>query len=69
VLASTVIAGIIVTRDWRHVKWRRAVGLIVTALPGIPLGILLLAKGNEHYVKWILGVIISDGTIDGLFGL
>jgi hypothetical protein len=27
---------------------RSAGGLILAALPGIPVGIVLLAKGNEH---------------------
>jgi uncharacterized membrane protein YfcA len=58
VLVSVAMAAMIVLQDWRHVQLRSATGLILAALPGIPLGILLLAKGNDQIVKAILGVII-----------
>jgi uncharacterized membrane protein YfcA len=58
VLVSVAMAAVIVVQDWRHVHLRSATGLILAALPGIPLGILLLVKGNEHVVKLILGLII-----------
>lgn len=58
VLVSIVIAGIIVVQDWQHVELRSAIGLILASLPGIPLGVWLLARGNEHVVKCILGVLI-----------
>ena len=58
VLISTVIAAVIVVQDWQHVEFRSAMGLILAALPGIPLGVLLLARGNEHTVKCVLGVLI-----------
>ena len=58
VLLSVAIAIVIVVQDWQHVQIRSATGLILAALPGIPLGILLLAKGNEQVVKLALGVII-----------
>jgi uncharacterized membrane protein YfcA len=58
VLVSVAMAAVIVVHDWRHVQLRSASGLIVAALPGIPLGVVVLAKGNEHMVKLILGVLI-----------
>jgi uncharacterized protein len=58
VIVSVAMAAVIVAQDWRHVHLRSASGLIIAALPGIPLGILLLARGNEHAVKLILGVLI-----------
>jgi uncharacterized protein len=58
VIVSVAMAAVIVAQDWRHVHLRSASGLIMAALPGIPLGILLLARGNEHAVKLILGVLI-----------
>jgi uncharacterized membrane protein YfcA len=59
VLVSVAIAAVIVFQDWRHVHFRSAMGLILSALPGIPLGILLLTQGNEHLVRLILGSIIA----------
>jgi uncharacterized protein len=58
VLVSIVIAGVVVVQDWQHVQLRSATGLILASLPGIPLGVWLLARGNEHLVKCALGVLI-----------
>jgi len=57
VLVSTVIAGVVLVQDWRQVQVRSAIGLILSQLPGIPLGVLLLARGNQHVVKSILGIL------------
>lgn len=66
VLVSTVIAGVVLVQDWRHVELRSAMGLILSALPGIPLGVWLLAKGNEHVIKSILGILIISFSIYAL---
>jgi uncharacterized membrane protein YfcA len=63
VLVSVCMAAVIVLQDWRHVQLRSATGLIAAALPGIPLGVLLLAKGDEHTVKLILGIIIIGFSV------
>jgi uncharacterized protein len=66
VLVSVAMATVIVSQDWRHVHLRSAGGLILAALPGIPLGVMLLAKGNEHVVKLILGVVIIGFSVYSL---
>jgi len=66
VLVSVIVAGVIVVQDWRHVHVRSAGGLILTSLPGIPLGVWLLARGNEHAVKSVLGLIIVAFSIFSL---
>src|ERR1700749_1964226 len=58
VLGSVVVAGVIGVQDWQRVGVRRAGGLTLASLRGIPLGVLLLARGNEHAVKSLLGLII-----------
>lgn len=58
VLISVVVAAVVVAQDWRRVELRSATGLIVSSLPGIPLGVLLLARGNEPLVKSTLGLLI-----------
>ncbi len=68
VLVSTVMAAVIVVQDWRHVRLRSAVQLAAAALPGIPLGLLLLAKGNEQLVKLLLGVLIVGFSLYSLKG-
>lgn len=66
VAVSVAMAAVIVLQDWSHVQSRSATGLILSALPGIPLGILLLAKGNAHMGKVILGVIIIGFSLYSL---
>jgi uncharacterized membrane protein YfcA len=68
VLCSVLVAALIIAQDWRRVELRSAVGLIAAALPGIPLGILLLAKANDHVVKLILGAVIIVFSIYSLVG-
>lgn len=66
VLISVLVAAVIVVQDWRRVELRSAGALILAALPGIPLGVLLLTKGNEHIVKSILGAVIIAFSIYSL---
>jgi uncharacterized membrane protein YfcA len=68
VLISVLVAALIIAQDWRRVEVRSAVGLIASALPGIPLGILLLAKTNDHVVKLILGAVIIAFSVYSLLG-
>ena len=66
VLVSVVIAAVVVVQDWRHVEVRSAAALVLASLPGIPLGVLLLARGNENVVKCILGILIIGFSIYSL---
>jgi uncharacterized membrane protein YfcA len=66
VLISVVVAAVIVVQDWRRVELRSASGLILSSLPGIPIGVLLLARGNEHAVKTILGLVIVGFSLYSL---
>jgi uncharacterized membrane protein YfcA len=59
VLVSVVVAGVILLQDWRKAEMRAAGWLIVSALFGIPLGLLLLSRVNDHAVKMILGLVIA----------
>jgi uncharacterized protein len=63
VLISVIVAAVIVVQDWRHVQVRSASALILSSLPGIPLGVMLLARGNEHILKLLLGVLIVAFSI------
>src|SRR5436305_13980771 len=50
-LLSVAVAGLILARDWRHVHGRGAGRLVLAALPGIPLGLLLLTAVPGAAVK------------------
>lgn len=66
VLISVVVALAILAQDRRHVEIRSALGLILSSLPGIPIGILLLARGNEHVVNSIVGVLVVGFSVYSL---
>ncbi len=59
VLVSVTVAAVIVAQDWRRIEMRSASWLIVSALGGIPLGLLLLARVDDAVVKAILGTVIA----------
>ena len=65
-LLSVLIAGVIVARDWRHVEVRSAGGLIIASLFGIPLGLLLLTRVDDHMVRLILGCTIAAFSLYSL---
>src|SRR3954462_8575156 len=54
-LVSITVAGVLVLRDRRHVRGRRAGRLVLATVPGIPLGRLLLTAAPEPAVKAALG--------------
>jgi uncharacterized protein len=66
VAVSVVIAAIIVAQDWRKIEMRSAAGLVGAAMFGIPLGLLLITRVNDHVVKLILGVVIAGFSIYSL---
>ncbi|HEX3800308.1 MAG TPA: sulfite exporter TauE/SafE family protein [Verrucomicrobiae bacterium] len=59
VLVSVLVAGVIIAQDWRKIELRSATWLVISALFGIPLGLLLLTRVNERTVKIILGSVIA----------
>lgn len=58
VMLSVVIALVIVIQDHRKIYFGTAKWLIFYAIPGIPIGILILVYGNEILVKTTLGTLI-----------
>lgn len=66
VLVSVLVAGMIVVQDWRKIEMRSAAWLIISALFGIPLGLILLTRANDHVVKMILGLLITSFSIYSL---
>lgn len=58
VLVSIVVAGAVVVQDRRGIEFRAAAGLILASLVGVPLGLLLLARADDHVVKLLLGSVI-----------
>lgn len=58
VLISVLVALIVVIQDHRHIEVYSAKWLILYAFLGIPIGLMVLSYGNEHWVKIGLGILI-----------
>lgn len=57
-LVSITVAALVLVQDWQRVHLRSASWLVATALPGLPLGLLLLTRVPEGVVKAILALVI-----------
>ena len=58
VLVSITVAAVIVLEDWHRVHLGSAWRLVLSTLPGIPLGLLLLKSVPGPVVKAVLAVVI-----------
>jgi uncharacterized protein len=58
VLTSVLVAGVIVIHDWRKIELRSAAWLVAASMLGIPIGLYVLARVNDHVVKMSLGILI-----------
>jgi uncharacterized membrane protein YfcA len=58
VLVSITIAAIVVVQDWKKIHVLSSSWLIVSTLPGIPLGVWLLSSSHQILVKATLAVLI-----------
>src|SRR5262245_8827945 len=65
-LVSITVAGVIVLQDWRKVRVRSAVLLVLSTFLGIPVGLLLLTAVDESLVKAILAIVIIAFSVDRL---
>jgi len=58
VLLSITIAAVVVVQDWRKIHISSAGWLLVPTFLGIPLGVVLLTRVDQHFVKALLGLVI-----------
>jgi uncharacterized membrane protein YfcA len=68
VLMSVVIALIVVIQDHEQIHFNSAKWLILFALPGIPLGLMILVYGNQQLVKVGLGSLMIVYSLYALLG-
>lgn len=57
-LVSITVATVVLVQDWSEVHARSAAWLVLSTVPGIPLGLLLLTRAREPVVKGILASVI-----------
>lgn len=63
VLMSILVALVVVVQDHRKIHFYSARWLILSAIPGIPVGLLILIYGNEYWVKICLGLLIIGYSV------
>jgi uncharacterized protein len=68
VLLSVTVALIVVVQDHQSIHVGSAVGLLAATLPGLPVGLLLLAAGHQTWLKAALGALILGFSIFSLSG-
>ena len=66
-LTATLIAAVILIRDWRHVVWRPATLLTVFGLLAVPFGVWLLKSGDDRLVKGLLASVVLTFSIWSLW--
>lgn len=57
-LLSILVAVVLLIRDWRHVVFRSAMLLTVSGMAAVPIGVLILQKGDDRVVKAVLAVVV-----------
>ncbi|MEW6335130.1 MAG: sulfite exporter TauE/SafE family protein [Thermodesulfobacteriota bacterium] len=65
-LIATMLAVMILAREWRIIDFRSTWRLIAATLPGIPLGLLLLKGPYEEAGKIILALVIIGFSLYSL---
>ena len=68
VLASILVAGVVVAQDRRHVHWRSAGLLVLSTFFGIPFGLFLLKTVSEPAAKAVLGAAVGAYALHALLG-
>lgn len=68
VLASILVAAVVVLQDWRHVHAASAGRLVLSTFLGIPVGLFLLKAVSETAAKAVLGTVIAAYALHALRG-
>lgn len=68
VLYSITVAAMVVIQDHHHIEVRSAKWLILASLPGIPLGLWLLARADPRLVKALLAALLLCFSTYSLLG-
>jgi uncharacterized membrane protein YfcA len=66
-LIATILALVILVKDWRMIDLRSTWRLLAATIPGIPLGLILLKGPYENTGKIILALIVVGFSLYSLF--
>ena len=57
---------ILIIQLWRHLEWKKIYPLVISALPGVPVGVLFLKKMDKEVIQLTLGIILIGYSIYSL---
>jgi uncharacterized membrane protein YfcA len=66
VIVSTTI--VLLRRNWCHLDRRAAIQLIVSSIPGVPIGIFVLTNAPVDVIQRVLGVLLIAYALYSLLG-
>jgi uncharacterized membrane protein YfcA len=68
-LVGLLITILMLVQEWRSLQWKETLLLLVSAVPGIPLGLLLLTAVPVPIVRIILGLTLIGFGFYNLSGI
>ncbi|MFC1814461.1 sulfite exporter TauE/SafE family protein [Thermodesulfobacteriota bacterium] len=66
-LAAQAITLIILIQLRQHLDWKKILPLVISAFPGILVGVYFLERMDKEVIHWILGVTLIIYSLYGLF--
>jgi uncharacterized membrane protein YfcA len=63
-LAITIV---LLLQLWRQLQWEAVSPLLMSALPGVPVGVFFLKRLDKGTIQWILGIILIGYSLYSLF--
>jgi hypothetical protein len=66
-LFGLAITMILLLHLWKHLEWKAVWPLILSSLPGVPVGVLFLKRLDKGTIQWILGIILIGYSLYSLF--
>lgn len=52
---------------WKQLEWKAVYPLLLSGLPGVPVGVFFLTKLDKDTIQWILGIILIGYSLYSLF--
>ena len=65
-LFGLTMTAILLIQLWRHLEWKKVYPLLISALPGVPVGVLFLKKMDTGIIQLALGIILISYSVYSL---
>ncbi len=58
---------ILLIQLWKQLEWKAVYPLLLSALPGVPVGVFFLKRLDRGTIQWILGIILIGYSLYSVF--